>query len=86
MTHKAALEPPSDDRLDASQPIEVMLNGEPVAIVHGWSLEDLLQQRGLAPRSVATAVNGEFVARDARGQCRLAAGDQVMTFQPIVGG
>ena len=66
--------------------LQVLLNGEPLSIAAGISLADLLEQLGHAPRSVATVVNGDFVARDARAARRLSAGDQVMTFQPIVGG
>jgi sulfur carrier protein ThiS len=39
-----------------------------------------------SPQALATAVNQEFVARDARAACLLQPGDQVFTFQPITGG
>ena len=35
---------------------------------------------------LATAVNGDFVPRDARPDCVLCEGDAVFTFQPITGG
>ena len=41
---------------------------------------------GEDPQALATAVNQEFVARDARAARVLQAGDQVFTFQPITGG
>lgn len=66
--------------------IAFTLNGEPMTAAPGTTLAMLIERQGLAPRAVATSVNGEFVARDARGAHTLRAGDQVMTFQPIVGG
>ena len=50
------------------------------------TLADLLAALGVAPDTVATAVNGQFVPRDRRTDHRLHAGDSVTTFQPIVGG
>jgi len=35
---------------------------------------------------LATSVNGRFVARARRPSTRIAPGDQVLVFQPIVGG
>ncbi len=66
--------------------IAFTLNGEPLTAAAGTTLAALIERLGHAPRSVATSVNGEFVARDARAAHALRAGDQVMTFQPIVGG
>ena len=39
-----------------------------------------------ALQGVATAVNGDFVARDLRAAHLMKPGDQVFTFQPITGG
>ncbi len=51
------------------------------------TLADLWSRRsGQAPQALATAVNGEFVARDARTGVQLREGDAVFTFQPITGG
>lgn len=66
--------------------IAFTLNGEPMHAPPGTTLAALIERLGHAPRSVATSVNGAFVARDARAARPLAEGDQVMTFQPIVGG
>lgn len=60
------------------------LNGEPVPA--GLTLAALLEQRGVSPNAVATAINGQFVARSAREQRVLQPGDQVTTFAAIVGG
>ena len=52
----------------------------------GSTLEALLQARDLDPMTHATAVNGQFVPRDARAAHALQDGDTVMCFQAIVGG
>ena len=65
---------------------QITLNGEPRAIREETTLADLLAALGHAPQSLATAVNGEFVPRDARAGVRLREGDAVFTFQPITGG
>ncbi len=46
----------------------------------------LLASAGKAPEAVATAVNGQFVARGARAQYTLQDGDTVLCFSPITGG
>ena len=52
----------------------------------GLTVAELLRQQGLDGSRVATAVNGSFVPRERREQHPLRAGDQVLTFQAIVGG
>jgi len=64
----------------------VLLNGEPRQVPPGATLADLVASIGAAPQALATAVNGEFVAREARPQRVLNEGDAVFTFQPITGG
>jgi sulfur carrier protein len=65
---------------------EITVNGEARSVPEGSTLADLVAALGQAPQALATAVNGEFVARDARGGVQLRAGDAVFTFQPITGG
>jgi sulfur carrier protein len=62
------------------------LNGQPVALTASLNLSDLLAQHSIAADSVATAVNGQFVPRGQRAATALRAGDEVLTFQAIVGG
>lgn len=50
------------------------------------ALAHLLSQTGQDAHSVATAVNGQFVARAARASYALADGDAVLCFSPITGG
>jgi sulfur carrier protein len=64
----------------------ITLNGEPREIEPGTTLADLVAALGQAPQALATAVNGDFVAREARAGVELRAGDAVFTFQPITGG
>jgi sulfur carrier protein len=71
---------------DAAAMLTVQANGEPCRVPRGASVADLLAQLGHAPESIATAVNGEFVARGLRASHVLAEGDQVQCFRPIVGG
>jgi sulfur carrier protein len=66
--------------------IIITLNGERRELSAGQTLADLIAQLDSPPQALATAVNGEFVARDVRAQCRLNDGDAVFTFQPITGG
>ncbi len=66
--------------------INITLNGEARQMPVGCTLADLLETSGQPAASFASAVNGEFVARDARAQTLLAEGDAVFTFQAITGG
>ena len=52
----------------------------------GTTLASLIAQQQRPPESVATACNGQFVAREARAGTTLNDGDQVLLFKPIVGG
>lgn len=65
--------------------MRVTLNGEPVEGAAGTLAEFVLSQE-FDPTVVATAVNGEFVPRDARGAVVLADGDQIEVFSPRQGG
>jgi len=66
--------------------ITITVNGEPRELPPQSSLAQLVEALGQAPQALATAINGEFVPRDARAQCQLSNGDAVFTFQPITGG
>jgi sulfur carrier protein len=61
-------------------------NGTEVQCTEGCTLADLLDHLGVEQTSCATAVNSRFVPRNQRGDTRLAAGDHIMTFEPITGG
>ena len=66
--------------------LQITLNGEPRRVDEGETLAGLVAALGQPPQALATAVNGEFVARAARAETRLREGDAVFTFQPITGG
>ena len=50
------------------------------------AVEQLLQGSNKDPSCVATAVNGQFVARTDRASHILTDGDTVLCFSPITGG
>ena len=66
--------------------IEIRLNGETHQLEAGTTLAALVESLGQTPAALATAVNGNFVPRAQRQDCRLQPGDAVTTFQPITGG
>jgi sulfur carrier protein len=66
--------------------LTLRLNGQALQVPAGHTLAQLIDQHTPQPRSLATAVNGRFVPREQRGQTVLLAGDEVLTFEAIVGG
>lgn len=66
--------------------IEIRLNGERRQVGDDSTLAALVESLGQSPAALATAVNGDFVPRTQRRDCRLRDGDVVTTFQPITGG
>lgn len=69
-----------------SEAVTVTVNGQPHQVPANTHLAGLIARLGTPPQALATAVNGEFVARGQRAQCLLREGDAVFTFQPITGG
>ena len=70
--------------------ITIQSDRGPLCVPQGCTLADalpaLLAGSALDPHSVATAVNGDFVARTERAQHVLHEGDAVLCFAPITGG
>jgi sulfur carrier protein ThiS len=71
--------------------IIVHINGRPLAVPAGCSLQEALTlpAAGMQPDGpgvIATALNGQHIARGTRGQTVLSSGDQITTFEPITGG
>ena len=65
--------------------MRIEVNGEPQEI-EAASLSEALAELGLADATVATAVNGDFVPRDAREATRLNEGDRIEILSPRRGG
>ncbi|CRK75696.1 sulfur carrier protein ThiS [Nereida ignava] len=61
------------------------VNGEPTE-TDATTLADFLAKHGFEGAVVATAVNGAFVAKTARDNTQLAAGDQLEILAPMQGG
>lgn len=78
------MNPDCNDTLNATLTIE--LDGQAHAVPKGNTLADVVAALGYTEQAIATAVNHQFVARGQRAQTPLHSGDQVMLFQPIVGG
>ncbi|MBN9203983.1 sulfur carrier protein ThiS [Methylibium petroleiphilum] len=66
--------------------VTVHLEGRGCRLARGSTLADLLRLLGHTPEAITTALNGEFVARALRADHVLQDGDQILLFQPIVGG
>lgn len=64
---------------------QVLINGHPMTLQDGQSLENLLHSFG-AKEPYVVAVNEIFVPRSAYAQQQLQAGDHVEVLQPIQGG
>lgn len=65
--------------------MRIVLNGKPREVTC-LRLDRVLEELGYQGATVATAVNGEFVARNRRGETRLTEGDRVEVIAPMQGG
>jgi sulfur carrier protein len=72
-------------QLDTAQPTALVVNGEKTEAT-ARTLAELIAARGFSEGEVATAVNGEFVSRTARGATLLREGDRVEIVAPRQGG
>jgi sulfur carrier protein len=70
---------------EVANPISIHVNGEATE-AKAQSLAKLIADLGFAETAVATALNGEFVARHARAATRLSPGDRVEIVAPRQGG
>ncbi|CAN5544246.1 hypothetical protein BH09PSE5_BH09PSE5_25920 [soil metagenome] len=82
----APLAPSLTSPMNRAAQILIALDGRPHYVPTGCTLAELVDSVGHAAKDVGTAVNGSFVARDARTRRVLNEGDAVLLFQPIVGG
>ena len=65
--------------------MKIEVNGE-AREVNSATVSDALQELGWANARVATALNGTFVPRWARGSTPLTAGDRLEVLAPMQGG
>ena len=72
-------------QLDARTSTALTLNGEPTE-TEARTLAELVAACGYAETQVATALNGDFVARAARAATQLREGDKVEIVAPRQGG
>jgi sulfur carrier protein len=72
-------------QLDTVKPIALVVNGEKTEAT-ARTLAELIAARGFSEGEVATALNGEFVSRAARGATLLREGDRVEIVAPRQGG
>ena len=72
-------------QLESTSRTIVIVNGESTE-TDARTLAELVAARGLGEAAVATALNGEFVARDARATTQLRHGDRVEIVAPRQGG
>jgi sulfur carrier protein len=67
-------------------PMRVTVNGEETELPAGISVADLVALRGLEPRGIAVAVDGDVVTRRSWGERPLAAGERVEILSIAQGG
>jgi sulfur carrier protein len=66
--------------------VEVIANGEPVALPDGAHLTDLLEVLGLRAKWVVAERNGEPVDRADMAGTELAPGDRIELVRAVAGG
>lgn len=69
-----------------TDPIHVLLNGEPRHLPPASTISALLDAEGLAQRRVAVEVNGEIVPRGRHAEHALSDGDKVEIVHALGGG
>ncbi|QCB44622.1 sulfur carrier protein ThiS [Hydrogenophaga sp. PAMC20947] len=69
-----------------SESFNVLVNGEQWPWQAGLQVAQVLESLGMPAKSVATALNGNFVPLTLREQTPLKPGDALTVFKAIVGG
>ncbi len=65
--------------------MRIVLNGKPHEVARD-RLDGVLEELGYQGAKVATAVNGDFIARNIRAATQLQDGDRVEVIAPMQGG
>jgi sulfur carrier protein len=66
--------------------VTITVNGAPMEVAEGLSVEALLAQLGVPREYTAVAVNREVTPRSRLAQTRLRSGDRVEVVRPMGGG
>lgn len=66
--------------------MKLFVNGETYETPDDASVDGLLAEMGVAPRTVVVALNDEVLAAASRGTCRLREGDRIELFRFVGGG
>ncbi len=66
--------------------ITVRINGKEAELAPDQTVEQYLESKGLAGRSLAVAVNGEVLRREELPGTLLSDGDRVEIVRPVGGG
>ena len=66
--------------------ITVVINGTGLELADATTVQDYLEQKGLAGRSLAVAVNGVVVRRAEYTNTKLNDGDRLEIVRPVGGG
>ena len=66
--------------------MDIELNGEPLAVADGATVQVLLKAQGLGTRRVAVEVNGDIVPRGRHATHPLQPGDRVEIVHALGGG
>ena len=66
--------------------ITVRINGKESELAPGQTIEQYLETKGLAGRSLAVAVNGTVLRREELSSTQLSDGDTVEIVRPVGGG
>lgn len=66
--------------------IKVRINGKEAEIAPQQTVQQYLESRGLAGRSLAVAINGTVLRREEFPSVQLSDGDRVEIVRPVGGG
>ncbi len=66
--------------------IKVRINGKDSELTPDQTVQQYLESKGLAERSLAVAVNGTVLRREEFADTRLSDGDSVEIVRPVGGG
>jgi sulfur carrier protein len=66
--------------------MKVTINIQSVELPEGATLADAIQQQGVKPQGIATALNGNVVSASSRATTVLADGDSILLIKAFCGG